>query len=524
MRRSFFLALLLSSLGVFGQVAPKPAPRTAAPVKPKLIVGIVIDQFRYDYLTRFRSDYTGGLARMLTQGADFANAYQDHAPTVTAAGHAAFLTGSAGSVNGIVSNEWYDRATAKRVTSVSDDSFRQLGAEGRGASPNRLLASTLGDQMKMAGCDCKVIGISIKDRAAILPSGHAADGAYWFDAASGNFVSSTYYFPELPAWVSDFNKTRPADHWLGAKWSAVYGAGKLFRTMATTPDPRFYQSLDSSPFGNELIEDFAERAVKAERLGKHRDTDLLTISFSSNDYVGHAAGPDSDEVHDMSVRADRLLDKLFRFLDAQVGARNMLIVLTADHGVAPVPEVNQKRRMLGGRLNSRQQLAALEKALTEKYGEGRWILDASDGVYLNHELIREKRLDLGEVEETAAQAARVMPHIFRAFTAEQLRHGAVPPDLMSHRIQMGFNFRRSGDVIVVQDAFWIYGATGTSHGTPFNYDAHVPILFLGPQVKPGRYQETVTERDIAPTLAAILQVEPPSGSLGRVLDEMLRTR
>ncbi len=524
MKRSLSLLLFFSSFAISGQVASQPASRLGPPAKPKLIVGIVIDQFRYDYLTRFRSEYTGGLARMLAQGANFTNAYQDHAPTVTASGHAAFLTGSAGSVNGIVNNGWYDRETARPVTSVSDDSVRQLGAPGPGASPNRLLASTLGDQMKMAGCDCKVIGIAIKDRSAILPSGHAADAAYWFDPASGSVVSSTYYFGELPPWVSEYNASHPANRWLGAKWSAIYTAGKLFRTMPATADQSFYVSLGGSPYGNELTEDLAEHAVRAEQLGKHKDTDLLTISFSSNDAVGHAFGPDSDQVHDMSVRTDRLLGKLFRFLDTEVGAGNWLLVLTADHGVAPVPEVNQKRRMPGGRLNGQQQAAALEKALAAKYGEGHWILDTSAGVYLNHKLIGEKKLDLDEVEETAARVVRAMPHIFRVFTAEQLRRGQTPPDTMSRRIQLGFYPRRSGDLIIVQDAFWLYGAMTAGHGTPFNYDAHVPLLFLGPQVKPGRYDETVTVRDVAPTLAAILQVEPPSGSFGRVLNEMLRTR
>src|SRR6266849_128668 len=252
---------------------------------PKLVVAIVIDQFRYDYLTRFRSEYTGGLKRMLDDGANFTNARYRHYQTVTASGHATFLTGSTPAMTGIIGNEWWDRTSGAAVTSVSDTRTRLLGANGAGSSPRRMLQSTVGDELKASGKGGKVIGISIKDRAAILPSGHTADAAYWFDNASGNFVSSTYYFNALPAWVTEVNKSHPADKYAGQEW--------LKHKMPEGGGRALYDELEATPYGNELIQQLALRALAAEKLGAGPKTDVLTVSYSANDYVGHRYGPDS---------------------------------------------------------------------------------------------------------------------------------------------------------------------------------------------------------------------------------------
>ncbi|HLJ16240.1 MAG TPA: alkaline phosphatase family protein [Bryobacteraceae bacterium] len=511
---SFFLA----SITVWAAPPAQPVPK-----RPKLVLGIVIDQFRYDYLTRFRKDYTGGFVRLLENGAVFTNAHQAHVPTVTAVGHSTFLTGATPALSGIVANDWYDRETGKTVTSVSDDTTELLGAPGKGSSPRRLLVSTLGDELKISGKGGKVIGISIKDRSAILPSGHMADGAYWFDAGTGDFVSSTYYFAQLPEWAAEFNKSRRADAYSGVSWKSIIPPAIVFRTMGTAQNAKFYGSLESSPYGNELIEQFAERAIAAEGLGRHDGIDLLTVSFSANDYVGHALGPDSPEVRDMSVRTDRLLGKLFAYLDARLGPGNVLMVLTADHGVAPIPEVNEKRKMPGGRINARSIVKAAEDALDQKYGAGHWILSTSEaGMYLNHQLIAEKKLQLEDVQETAARAIRRIPHIFRVYTAEQLFQGEVQADTVGTRTERGYNAGRSGDLIVIQDPYWLIGGnSGTSHSTPFDYDSHVPLVFCGAGVKPGRYYATAAVNDVAPTLATMLDVEIPSGSVGRVLSEIL---
>jgi predicted AlkP superfamily pyrophosphatase or phosphodiesterase len=483
--------------------------------KPKLVVAIAIDQFRYDYLLRFREDYKEGLDRLLTRGAVFTNAYYEHFPTVTAVGHSTFLSGALPAVSGIVNNEWYERATGKVVTSVSDDTVKILAGTGDvGASPNRLLVSTVGDELKMSnGSRSRVIGVSIKDRSAILPAGHMANGAFWFDAKNGNFISSTYYFNELPGWASEFNAGHPADRYKSAKWMNV--------KMPDEAGAKLYDAELDTPFANELIEQFAEQAVEGEKLGQRGVTDLLAISFSANDHVGHRVGPDAPEVHDISIRTDQVIGKLFRFLDSHVGMQDVVVVLTADHGVAPVPEVNQARHMPGGREPAGIVEDTVQAALTKKYGEGKWIsISGEYAVYLNLDLIREKNLDRAEVNRAAAEAALAIPHVFRAYTREQLMNGAVQDDLAGRRLRNGFNVQRGADVFVVLDPYWMFSAHGTTHGTVFGYDTHVPVIFMGMGIKAGRFDETIAPNDIAPTLATLLGVETPSGSSGRVLEEM----
>jgi hypothetical protein len=490
------------------------ASAAAAPRKPQLVVTIVVDQFRYDYLTRFRSDYQAGLARLLTQGAVFTNARYEHYPTVTAVGHATVLTGATPSLSGVVNNEWYDRETGKNITSVSDERTQLLGAKkGAGSSPRRLLVSTLGDELKAVSPKSKVIGVSLKDRAAILPAGHSADGAYWFDNASGGFVSSTFYFDRLPGWVESFNQARPADRYCGARW--------LDRAMPADPT-KLYPELAASPFGNELLEAFAERAVEVEQLGRRGALDLLTVSFSSNDYVGHRSGPDSPEVRDMCLRTDRLLGKFFAFLETHVGMRNVLVVMTADHGVSPTPEANQARRMPGGRIAAGAVTDAIEKALSARFGPARWIASRSESsIYFDPATIARKNLDLAEVNRVASAAAFATPHVFRVYTREQLVSGCALEDPVARRVGNGFHYRNGPDLTVLFDPYWIAAKTGTSHSTIFSYDAHAPILFMGPGVRPGRYHQTVAINDIAPTLATLLDLETPSGSVGRALAEII---
>jgi hypothetical protein len=357
-----------------------------------------------------------------------------------------------------------------------------------------------------------VIGISLKDRSAILPAGHMADGAFWFDTVAGSFAGSTYYFAELPGWVKEFNATRPADRYRGTRW--------LDHMMPDVP-AKLYPALDASPYGNELVEALAERALAAERLGQRGHTDLLTVSFSANDYVGHRYGPDSPEVHDMCVQTDRLLARLFDAIDRQVGLADALVVFTADHGVAPVPEVNTARRMPGGRLLPDAVGKAVQAALTEKFGEGRWVESNQPYfVYLNRAYIAEKKLDLAAATEVAAAAVRAVPHVFRVYTASRLQD-AGPDDDVGQRVRNGFFARRSPDLVVLLDPYWIPYATGASHASTFSYDSHVPVIFMGPGIRAGRYHRTIMVNDIAPTLATLLGVETPAGSVGRVLSEII---
>jgi predicted AlkP superfamily pyrophosphatase or phosphodiesterase len=500
------LALLLSSLISASALAAE---------KPKLIVTIAVDQFRYDYLLRFRPEYKEGLNRLLTRGAVFSNAYYEHFPTVTAIGHATYLSGALPSVSGIVGNDWYDRAEGKTVTSVSDGSVKMLGGDGDGgASPRRLLVSTVGDELKMSdGGRSRVIGLSLKDRSAILPAGHMADGAFWFDSKNGQFVSSTYYFAALPAWVTEFNEEHPVDRYKGARWRG----GQL----PTETGAKLNRAVYESPFGNDLLEALAERAVTCEQLGQRGVTDLLAISFSSNDAIGHALGPDSPEVHDVTVRTDQVFGKLFQFLESKVGMENVLVVFTADHGVAPVPEVNQERKMPGGRMPPRIVHDTVQAALAKKYGDGDWIYSPSEhSLYLNLDLIRDKKLDRTEVDATAAEAARAIPHVLRVYTREQLMKGSAMHDEVGRRVMNGFYERRAADVFILLEPYWMFAAHGTTHGSVFNYDAHVPVIFMGPGIKPGRFDETIAVNDIAATLATLMDITTPSGSAGRVLTEI----
>lgn len=491
--------------------------------QPKLVLLVVIDQFRYDYLTRFRDQYTGGIERLLTSGAVFENANLDHYPTVTAIGHATTLSGATPALSGIMGNDWYDRQAQKRVLSISDDTVKLIGGSGSGASPRRLLVSTIGDQLKIAHPGTShVIGISLKDRSAILPAGHMADGAYWYDTKNGNFISSTYYFADLPLWVKSFDARHPSDKLAGAEWT-IAGAPAKSIHLPTTAGPGLYNAIFDSPFGNELLETFAEAAIAGEKLGEHGSTDLLSISFSSNDAVGHAFGPDSPEVYDISIRTDRVLLKLFSYLDRRLGMRNVLVILTADHGVAPLPEDLARWKMPGGRMSSADLFDPIKSVLKAKFGKGEWILyTAGTSPYLNLNLIRAKGLDEAEVRRVAAKAAAAVPHVARVYTRDQLESGEVQHDPISNRVARSFNSERSGDLEILLEPYWIRAAQGTTHGTPYSYDTHVPLIFMGPGVRPGQYPENVTLNDLAPTLATMLQIQTPSGSVGRVLEEIIQ--
>jgi hypothetical protein len=414
--------------------------------KPKLVVAIIVDQFRYDYLTRFDGDYHEGLRTLQSSGAFFTDGHEAHFPTVTAVGHAAFLSGSIPAIDGIVGNEWFDRETGKAVTSVSDDATKLVGGNGgTGSSPRRLVASTLGDEIKSTGpADTEVIGISLKDRAAILPAGHAANAAYWFEHESGQFVSSDYYMPALPAWVQAFNKSDAANKYASMKWGT-------YRTLPSVLGKPYYEAMIATPYGNDMLEAFAEEALKEEHLGRHSGTDVLTVSFSSNDLLGHQVGPDAPEVRDMCIQTDRVLGRLLRAVEAEAGAGNYVVVFTSDHGVAPKPEELTKRGIPAGRFSRADVYQAIEAALSEKYGPGKWIVGSDElAPYLNHDLLREKHAVLAEAEEIAAEAARKLPYIFRVYTGAQLEHENLAGDPIGTLMQRGYYRGRGAELFIVQ--------------------------------------------------------------------------
>jgi predicted AlkP superfamily pyrophosphatase or phosphodiesterase len=530
--------------------------------RPRLVLLIAVDQFRYDFLERFGDLFgAGGLRRLTRDGASWAECNYDHIPTETAPGHATMLTGAWPSETGIIGNLWFDRVEGKSVENVRDDFVRLLGgAEGEAASsPRNLLASTLGDQLKLATAGrARVVGVSSKNRAAILPAGRAADAAYWYSTQTGRFVSSTYYFDRLPDWAARFNADKPADKFLGAKWEKLLPAAEYERRAGRDDapwekgtdgrayvfpyvmdgngkglGPAFYSQLDYSPYSNDLVLAFAEAALVNEKLGADEDTDVLTVSFSANDIVGHRYGPYSHEAMDMTLRVDRQIARLLEVVDARVGLSNTVVAFTADHGVSPSPEHSIEMGLPGGRVKVSDVLTAVRNRIRARFGKAGdkdttadYVQTFSNGhVYLNRAALERDGVSAEEAERVAGEAALTVPGVSRYFTRTQLVSGSIPPaDAVARRVLHGFNAKRSGDVVVIQDAFkYLTDYVGVAtHGAPYTYDTHVPLVIMGGGVAPGRYLTPATPADIAPTLARILNVEPPSNATGRVLGEAFK--
>jgi predicted AlkP superfamily pyrophosphatase or phosphodiesterase len=540
--------------------ARRAAPANAKTTKPRLVLLIAVDQFRYDYLERFGDLFEeNGIRRLMREGASWADANYDHVPTETAPGHATMLTGAWPSETGIIANDWYDRAEAKRVNNVGDDSVRALGGGDKevASSPRNLLCSTLGDELKLATNNrSHVVGVSLKNRAAILPAGRMADAAYWFSTQAGEFVSSSYYFDHLPDWVARFNTLRHTDRFFGARWERLLpaseyerragaddapwerGDGKSAYTFPhvidgglSKPGPAFFDALTYSPFANDLLLEFAEQALTNERLGEDADVDVLTVSFSANDIVGHRYGPYSQEVMDVTLRVDRQIARLLDFVDAHVGLRNTVVVFTADHGVAPSPAHAESLRLPGAYVKVSDVLAAVRNRLRVRFGkagerEADYVQTFSNGqLYFNRAALERDGVNLEEAERVAGEAALTVPGVARYFTRTQLLNGAVSQsDAVARRVMHGYNARRSGDLVVIAEPFKYladYVAVAT-HGTPYSYDTHVPLIIMGGGIAPGRYTAPATPADIAPTLALMLGVQSPSSATGRVLVEALK--
>jgi len=542
--------------------------------RPRLVLLIVVDQFRYDYLERF-GDLFGpnGFRRLIRDGASWTQANYDHVPTYTAPGHGTMMTGAYPAESGIVGNEWIDRPSGKRITSVSDDSVKLLGGDPNepAASPRRLMSSTVGDELRLFTNDrAKVIGISVKDRSSILPAGRHANAAYWFSTVSGTMVSSTYYFNALPPWVTAFNNTKPADKYFGAKWERLISEGEYLRRAgpdspawetvgstsgdtnafphtitggATAPGRTFYTALDYSPFSNDLLVSFAQQAIVNEQLGQDDDTDVLTVSFSANDYVGHRYGPYSQEAMDVTLRVDRQIATLLDFVQARVGLNNTLVTFTADHGVAPIPEHAATLGLGGARIQTPAVIAAIKNAISARYNaQGKSPDPTADyllkynyfgtvteaflngNIYFNYDALKRDGVNLDEISQVVASAALSVPGVARSFTRAQLLKGATSiTDPIERRVVHGFYPTRSGDVVIIAEPYKYLGDTITAtHGSAYSYDTHVPMIIMGTGVTPGRYLEPSSPADIAPTLSAVLRITPPSSSTGRVLTEAIR--
>jgi hypothetical protein len=495
---------------------------------PKLIVVIVIDQFRGDYLERYRDQFgDAGFRLLLEHGAYFPNCNYNYANTRTAPGHSTLFTGAYSNGHGIAANEWWDQKKKRMVTSVEDDDTRLLGGDAKaGASPHNLLSDTVGDELKLATQGkARVFGISLKDRAAVLPAGFSGDAAYWIDAKTGAFVTSTYYRSDLPKWVQDFNSSRPPKYW-DREWKDPQGAvlaSTAHRKGRDGSDAGFYEVVGSTSFGNDYEFEFARELMVYENVGRGPATDLLTISLSPNDILGHQVGPDSPEMQQMALDLDHELADFFNFLGHQVGLANVWIALSADHGVSSLPDAVKKLRIPAANLGGPKLEEQINSALTAKYSPGH----SAAYVKLDYPLawLDQEAFSAAHVKERDAEVAvgEVLKQagLRDYYTKSQLAAGDVPNTPLGRKYLNSYSPEGSWFVMGVPDIYTLGPGKGTDHTSPYNYDTHVPLAFYGLPFRAGTYRTGVEPIDLAPTLASLLGINAPTHSVGRVLTEGL---
>lgn len=548
MRKVGRLALIACLASIQLLVSALALPATAAPSQPKLVVLLVVDQFSYDYLNRFQDRLGQGGFRFLTDhGASFANCRYKQATTETAVGHSIISSGAYPWSTGVVANEWYDRARDRFRTAVTDDTYQLVGAPGNGVSCRAMAGTGLGDQLKLASNGrSRVIAISLKDRASLFLAGRMGSAALWWDLKSGNFVSSSLYGPSLPGWATAFNSNRYADRYFGKTWQrllpeasysastrddftyekALPGDGKVFPHVITggaaSPNEAFYTTFAMTPWANQMVADLAKEAIAQEGLGSHSDPDMLALSFSATDYLGHSFGPYSQEVEDMFLRLDQTLANLFGYIDQKVGMANCVIAVTGDHGVMPIPEFLKEKGVDAGRIDPKTFKQLLDQALDSRLGAEDWVTCFEPpNLYLNLNAIDKQKYRQPDVEALAAKQAHLVPGVGEVYTAFQFFGNQVPTGPSAEAVKLSYFWGRSGELYITpkQGYIWSSESGGTSHGGPYSYDSQVPLLLFGTSIRGGRYGEAASPADIAPTLAAILGINAPWLSEGRVLSE-----
>ncbi len=514
--------------------------------RPKLVVGLMVDQMRWDYLYRYYDRYgENGFKRLMREGFNCENTFIPYAQTVTAAGHASVYTGSVPSINGIVGNEWYDRSLGRTVYCVEDQGVKTVGGSpaAQPMSPKNMWTTTMTDELRMAtNFQSKVIGIAIKDRGGILPAGHTANAAYWYDPGSGNWVTSTYYMPDLPNWVKSFNSTKIVDSLYKLDWNTMYPLNTYTQSdpddkpyegkLSYEPKPAFphklallagknYSVISATPYGNTMTLEFAKTALISEQMGADAITDFLALSLSSPDYVGHQYGPNSIEVEDVYLRLDKELGSFFEFLDARIGKGQYTFFITADHAVAQVPGFLQEHKI---------PAASLPYAVTdaevkaEAHFKVKGLVEASENyqLYLNRRLIDSVKLNIAAVKLFLINELNKQPEILMAFETEKTSETSLPVEV-KEMFNKGYNTKLGGDIQVILKPAYFYGSkTGTTHGSWYPYDSHIPLLFMGWGVKQGKSFRQVTMADIAPTISALLKIQMPNGTVGQVITEVIK--
>ncbi len=512
-------------------------------IKPNLVIGIVVDQMRYDYLQRYWNKFGDeGFKKLVNNGYLCRNTHFNYVPTYTGPGHASIFTGTTPSVHGIISNMIFDRSSASVFYCVNDKNVHPVGTQDSSSmcSPANMYVATIGDQLRFeSNYKSKVIGLSLKDRAAILPAGHSANAAYWFDGTTANWVSSTYYMNELPGWVTAFNNEKKVEAYLNKSWTTVLPIKKYTESSADDESweypfngeisPVFPHNLPklkalnggfylikSTPYGNTLTREFAEAAITGEKLGKGEATDMLTVSFSATDYIGHSFGPNAVETEDTYIRLDKDLALFLEFLDKNIGAGNYLLFLTSDHGVCETPGYLQEHHMPGGYFNAVQMLDQIKAMLIEKFGTADVLLGYNDmQFYLNKELILKKGLDADYIEKQIIDILINIKGVAAAISVKELLSGHYSEGFSS-LLQNGIHQKRSGDVVFLLQPGWIIGnGKGTTHGSLYNYDSHVPLIWYGAGIDHGSTDLPVNITDITPTLSRLLNIPSyPDGCSG----------
>lgn len=544
------IALTLIAFAAF--LVTLPAGRAFAQGKslsrPKLVVGIVVDQMRWDYLYRYYDRYgEGGFKRMLNEGYSCENTLINYLPSFTAVGHTTIFTGSVPAIHGITGNDWIDQQTGKSMYCTEDDAQQTVGASGDAGrmSPNNLLVSTITDELRLAtNFRSRVVGVSLKDRAAILPAGHAANAAFWMDDKSGDFVTSTYYMQELPDWVKAFNAKDEPTRLLAGGWNTLYPINTYVQSTADDEpwEGKFkgekasvfphdmaniykqsHGSLRQTPFGNTLTLEFARAAVEGYGLGNGPVTDFLTINCASTDYVGHMFGPNSIEVEDTYLRLDKDLASFFQFLDQKVGKGQYTVFLSADHGAAHAIGFMQAHHIPADFLEAGDLGRQLNDTLAARFGVAKLVLSGAN-YHINYDLkkIREKALDYEAIKKATVDFLRVQDGVQYAVDIDHIGEAPIPQPLKM-MITNGYNAKRAGPVIIIPNPGWFSGhkgGTGTTHGNWNPFDVHIPLVFMGWGIPHGATNRTVHMTDIAPTLAGLLHIQMPNGNIGEAITEI----
>jgi len=543
LRRSFLLfTFYFFSAAAFAQ--PSSQGNTG---KPKLVVGLVIDQMRWDYMYRFNALYgEGGFKRLLKEGFSAENTFVPYVPTYTAVGHTCIYTGSVPAISGIVGNNWFDKTTGKNVYCTDDSTVSTVGNNGKAGkmSPDNLWVTTITDELRLSNnFKSKVIGVALKDRGSILPAGHSANAAYWYDG--GKWITSSHYMTALPAWVEQFNAKDLAGKYMSKDWTTVLPIDRYDLSTAdekpyesvikgektTTfphklsaiPDSFKYESFRTTPFANSFTFDFAKTAIENENLGKNTVTDFLTVSISSTDYIGHTFGPNSVEIEDTYLRLDKDIADFLSYLDARLGKGNYTLFLSADHAVAHIPAFLAEHKIPGGNFEDADLRKELNQMIEADFGVSKAVQSLQNyQVYLNISELEKQGKNVAAVKRAVIKTLQAKPFIITAFETDKLAATTLP-EPQKTMLANGFNPKRSGDIqFTLKAGYFDGGAKGTTHGLWNPYDAHIPCVFFGWGVKPGKTNRETYMTDIAPTVAAMLHIQMPSGSVGKVITELIK--